>query len=1226
MLRSTLCILLLTVFFGDIQSQEMPINGADITQCGGFLVDDGFSSSNYSNNQNQTITICAPAPETIINLYFAVCALGTGDYLKIYDGNSTSAPLIGTYYNDDLQTTDITSTNPSGCLTVQFYSDGSVTGNFGAEISCGPPCIRPQSVINTNQNPIPVLLCPGEAITFDGSASQFAPGTTMQSFEWQFDDGTTSTTGWPTVSHTFEEPGAYEVQLRLTDSNNCTNNNLNDYVILVSTYPDFSLMSPNFELCQGGVEYLGVNYFIPDSIFGNDSLSSWIDVPYNPTPDVDFGGALFIPDDQSACFSSELTFSGFQSGSSINSINDLDFFFINFEHSFMGDITITFICPNGQFIAVHQQGGGGTWLGEPVDDESDTPGVGYDYYWAPDATNGTWAEEASFGGTLPAGTYQSVQDWSSIVGCPLNGTWTVEICDLWSIDNGFIFDWSMAFNPEYYGDLHPFTPIYGADCDSSYWTGPFIIDQDDNCDFIGIEINTTGSYDYTYTVTNNFGCTFDTTITVNVFVAAQVTAGPDLIFSCDPVQLQGGLDPLLTPDCDNAAGTYSQCFGNNQNWIQTYCPDAVGDGITNISIDVIGGALDLSGDELYVYNGSSTGSPLLQGPLNGDLSDYFFTASNAEGCLTLNVQMNASVSCQTGQLQPFVYEVICGESNIPFVWSWTPSTDLSNPLSPTPWVNELSGTTDYILTGYPQGYPGCGSTDTVTVSLDPTLPSPGEDASLAMCPGVDAFSLTQSLGGIPTPGGIWYNEAGQAVPDTFDPATDPSGVYEYVVIEDNCVLSAYLDIVIDLPSINTTPDTVVCIGGTAEISAWTDPLNEDIVQYYWNIPGSGNTVEISPGEPLTVSVYVSDGNACTSDTAYVNIAMYAPLAILAEEDSVICPNTMALAEIISTSGGLPPYSLSWTMNGNPAGSGQSVSQIVGEENSEFCVTLLDACETPVATDCMVIEVPPAVPVTIDPAVQGDCAPFEPTIAITTDPGLYATSAWLFSNGYATTNTNPVSTTFTEVGTYDVTLSLQTEYGCIYTELFEDAITVYPNPVAAWDANPMMTDIENTQIQFYNLSTGSGLTYQWDFGLPGNFDSSNEMNPTFTYSDQAGDEYFVTLGVTDSNGCYNEIQGMIDINDLFNIWVPNSFTPNNDRLNDVVFVYGSDISTREFEWIIFNRWGDVVFYSTDPSIPWTGEVDNGEYYAPDGVYNYVLRARSDSHVEAIVQKGMITLIR
>jgi len=239
MIRSlTLLMLVLTCAFAT--AQEMPINGADITQCGGFLVDDGLSSSNYSNNQDQTVTICALAPETIVNLYFTVCALGAGDYLEIYDGPDTASPLIGTYYDTDLQTTDITSTNATGCLTVHFFSDNAAVGNFGAEISCGPPCERPFAVVNTNQNPYPVLLCPGEEITFEGGASTFSPGASLQSFEWIFDDGTTNTTDWPNVTHAFDNPGVYEVQLMLTDNNDCNNNNLTDYVILVSTYPDFS--------------------------------------------------------------------------------------------------------------------------------------------------------------------------------------------------------------------------------------------------------------------------------------------------------------------------------------------------------------------------------------------------------------------------------------------------------------------------------------------------------------------------------------------------------------------------------------------------------------------------------------------------------------------------------------------------------------------------------------------------------------------------------------------------------------------------------------------------------------------------------------------------------------------------------------------------------------------------------------------------------------------------
>ena len=55
----------------------------------------------------------------------------------------------------------------------------------------------------------------------------------------------------------------------------------------------------------------------------------------------------------------------------IDEESDLASFFINFEHSYMGDLTIQFECPSGQIITVHQQGGGGTALGEPVDTDGD---------------------------------------------------------------------------------------------------------------------------------------------------------------------------------------------------------------------------------------------------------------------------------------------------------------------------------------------------------------------------------------------------------------------------------------------------------------------------------------------------------------------------------------------------------------------------------------------------------------------------------------------------------------------------------------------------------------------------------------------------------------------------------------------------------------------------------------------------------------------------------------
>ncbi len=481
-------------------AQENAI-GTNVTACVGFIVDNGLSASDYSPSQNLQSTICQDgSDENLISLYFVVFDLGNGDELTIYDGNSTSAPSLGTFTGTEIQGLDITSTNPAGCLTLVFVSnDDAEVGNFGAQISCATPCARPYAIITsdeTEENPI--RICVGESVDFSGDSSTFAEGMTLASFTWNFDDGTTNSSSWPVVSHSFSEAGAYVIQLSLTDDNECSNGNLPDKLVYVSTTPDFTFASDDYTVCVGQ-EY---------HVVGNAAPVLWTDMPT-----ANFGGALFIPDDQSACFSDTLTFGGFSPGATIQSEADIVNFFINFEHSFMGDITIKFICPNGNSLLVHNQGGGGTLLGEPIDIDSDlNPGIGYDYFWSPTATNGTWSANA--GATLPSGTYQSVQPFSNLIGCALNGEWIVEICDLWSSDNGFIFDWSVQFAANLYPDLISFTPSIGIGADSSFISGPFLVSMNASADSATYAATSAGNYTYTYTAIDDFGCTYTDNISV----------------------------------------------------------------------------------------------------------------------------------------------------------------------------------------------------------------------------------------------------------------------------------------------------------------------------------------------------------------------------------------------------------------------------------------------------------------------------------------------------------------------------------------------------------------------------------------------------------------------------------------------------------------------------------------------------------------------------------------
>ena len=86
------------------------------------------------------------------------------------------------------------------------------------------------------------------------------------------------------------------------------------------------------------------------------------------------------------------------------------------------------------------------------------------------------------------------------------------------------------------------------------------------------------------------------------------------------------------------------------------------------------------------------------------------------------------------------------------------------------------------------------------------------------------------------------------------------------------------------------------------------------------------------------------------------------------------------------------------------------------------------------------------------------------------------------------------------------------------------------------------------------------------------------------------------------------------------YIPNSFTPNDDGLNDIFKPKGENFS--EFEMFIYNRWGEMIYYTTNLS-GWDGSI-NG-YYVPDGVYCYIIAYR-DIKKRPVIKIGSLTLIR
>ena len=205
-------------------SQDLSMQDGTFTRCEpDKFFDSGGEFGNYANDESFTTTICPPNADEFIILDFVEfnTQLNT-DILTIYDGDDTTAAIIGTYSGVASPGTIIASdTNTSGCLTITFTSNDSLnTTGWEANITCAVSCqtITPEVVSTTPAeiSPNVVEVLPNEQVDFVGGASFSVDGTNA-TYSWNFGDGSVAT--GTNVSNTYTTPGTYLVTLTVQDDN-----------------------------------------------------------------------------------------------------------------------------------------------------------------------------------------------------------------------------------------------------------------------------------------------------------------------------------------------------------------------------------------------------------------------------------------------------------------------------------------------------------------------------------------------------------------------------------------------------------------------------------------------------------------------------------------------------------------------------------------------------------------------------------------------------------------------------------------------------------------------------------------------------------------------------------------------------------------------------------------------------------------------------------------------
>ena len=192
------------------------------------------------------------------------------------------------------------------------------------------------------------------------------------------------------------------------------------------------------------------------------------------------------------------------------------------------------------------------------------------------------------------------------------------------------------------------------------------------------------------------------------------------------------------------------------------------------------------------------------------------------------------------------------------------------------------------------------------------------------------------------------------------------------------------------------------------------------------------------------------------------------------------------------------------------------------------------------------------------------------------------------------------------GSYE--LELSDANGCIVDTTLHFATD---NPVVA----DFSLSLENGMIITDNESLHAD-SFNWEINGSGMIDAE-DLAP---FSAEGPATYEIELWAVDAfTGCMDHIIKSILIEGDFALYAPNCITADDDGINDYFFVRGEAERLKSFQYQIFNRWGEMVFTTTDLHVPWDGQVKGGSHFAQDGIYTYVI------HYEMRDEPGMLEII-
>ena len=537
---------------------------------------------------------------------------------------------------------------------------------------------------------------------------------------------------------------------------------------------------------------------------------------------------------------------------------------------------------------------------------------------------------------------------------------------------------------------------------------------------------------------------------------------------------------------------------------------------------------------------------------------------------------------------------------------------------------------------------GCGDVQWSNVVCVNTSPTPSVDVTNELICQGESVTLVSN---VDMPGGTYsWEPTGQTTPNLENVSPTVNTEYELTYSYNDCDVTATGTI-----TVNATPDIDVSIDPVCletetifENNSSIEDINGDVIAgYAWNLGDGTASTEQSPVHEYAdennydVTFYVVSNFGCADSADFTATVWplpevgFSPQDVCLEQENQF--NDQTTVSNLYTSNSVEVWN--WDFgdgNGSNDQNPMYTYNNAGQYSVSLDVVTNNGCIGSYTEDVIVHPKPN---INFDTTPISGCEPVCFNIASSSQVGggsYIENYKWTYSDGTTfnygegdSIHTNCLNNPTSNTIIYGVELEITTDKGCINTMNEPNLIEVFYNPVAEFDYSPYESDIFNTEVEFYNNSILAD-SYEWTIE---NYGVLTDFSPTIDFEDEP-EVYHVELMAYTEEGCKDSAYAIIDVKDIILFYVPNTFTPDFDEFNQTFQpVFTSGFDPMDFNMLIFNRYGEVIFETNNADIGWDGTYGaSSNQFVKDGTYVWKIEFKETMSDKRHVHTGHITILR